>query len=299
MHDLSTRVRAVTTHEFLSSVRKAATHCGVSKSSVATWLKQADQKPRKPRVHKFPEASRIVSDIVCNDPRLTIDQITRRVMDRTGNVVSRSTVHRILHRLGFSNKVTSQCWKQQETDTQHPFFTHNPYNNVDLISIDESGFCTSDRPPRGWSQIGTRVHRGKPPRRKRLSALTAIDRHGIVATTLVYGGVKGQTFAEFLSKLPDGSNILLDNCSIHKSPEAKKVMASKLIVPIYTPPYSPWFNPIENAFGQAKSHFRKARLLGGDLEQDVCDSFSRVRSFREMFRSAEDKWHVVRDGHRP
>ena len=39
---------------------------------------------------------------------------------------------------------------------------------------------------------------------------------------------------------------------------------------LYTPPYSPWFNPIENIFGNIKTYFRK--------NKSISSSFNLVKS---------------------
>ena len=296
MHEIFTKIRAITVHEFLGSVRKVANMCRVSKSSVATWVNKGhgivDQSPRKKRESKLPCIQECIVSLLAIEPRRTLDQIAKCVTEEMSVKISRSHVHQTLRKMGFTNKITSQCWKKQETDQTHPFFDENPYDE-DLISVDESGFCQADRPAKGWGPLGERVHKGKPVRRKRVSAIVAINRKGIVALDLAYGGVKGSTFAGFIEKLPDGCRVLLDNCSIHKSPEVRETMARKRISPVFTPPYSPWFNPIENAFGQAKNHFRRARLLMGDLENDIRDSLSKVIGFDGMFRSSSKKWALL------
>lgn len=293
MHTLFTKVRSVTAHEFLGSIRQAARLCHVSKSSVANWVKKGTQvgEPplRKVRASKLPNIDANILSILDAEPRCTLDHLSKCLSEVTNVTISRSHVHRTLRRLGFSNKITSQCWKKQVTDMAHPFFDDNPFGG-EVISVDESGFCMASRPTRGWGRRGERVHRGKPARRKRISAIVAMSKSGFVAQQLVHGGVNGTTFAQFLETLPDDCKIILDNCSIHKAPIVRNTLTRKRIIPIFIPPYSPWFNPIENAFGQAKSHFRKARLEQGHLEDDVKESFSKVKGFEAMFRSSSDKW---------
>ena len=296
MHNLITKIKAITAHGFLHSTRKAGKAFGVSKSSVAKWLKMdhdPNSRKRKLRGAKYTMVDDFIRNLILEEPRVTLDHIASKINEKHEMDISRSSVHRALKRMGFSNKTTSQCWTKQEVDLGHPFFENDPYDDDAIISIDESGFCVSSRPTRGWGPKGDRVHRGKPPRRRRLSAIVAINKRGIVAQELVYGGVNGAAFASFLQKIPDGSRVLLDNCSIHKSAIVREAMAEKGIRVKFIPPYSPWFNPIENVFGQAKSHFRKARLAPKSLECDVNESFQKVVSFEGMFRSSRDKWKAI------
>ena len=39
---------------------------------------------------------------------------------------------------------------------------------------------------------------------------------------------------------------------------------------LYTPPYSPWFNPIENIFGIIKHNFRKNKMIKESFESITC-----------------------------
>jgi transposase len=43
----------------------------------------------------------------------------------------------------------------------------------------------------------------------------------------------------------------MDNASIHKG-AVVELLVSMGVVVLFTPPYSPWFNPVEEAFAQLK-----------------------------------------------
>jgi transposase len=58
----------------------------------------------------------------------------------------------------------------------------------------------------------------------------------------------------------------------------------------FIPPYSPWYNPVENAFAQAKARFQKLRLRSSDFVSDIMDSVASVRNFHGMFESASRMW---------
>jgi hypothetical protein len=51
--------------------------------------------------------------------------------------------------------------------------------------------------------------------------------------------------------------LILDNCRIHHSVEAKALLLANGIDFIFLPPYSPEFNPIEEAFSKFKSFIRR------------------------------------------
>ena len=50
----------------------------------------------------------------------------------------------------------------------------------------------------------------------------------------------------------------MDNLSSHKSNEVREIIEAAGATLLYLPPYSPDFNPIEQAFSKLKAHLRKA-----------------------------------------
>ncbi len=55
--------------------------------------------------------------------------------------------------------------------------------------------------------------------------------------------------------------MVMDNLSAHKSSRIRELIESKGCELIYLPPYSPDFNPIEEAFAKLKALLRKAPRL--------------------------------------
>ena len=50
----------------------------------------------------------------------------------------------------------------------------------------------------------------------------------------------------------------MDNLSSHKGPKVRSLIEDAGATLLYLPPYSPDFNPIENAFAKLKTLLRKA-----------------------------------------
>jgi hypothetical protein len=125
--------------------------------------------------------------------------------------------------------------------------------------------------------------------------LLVTDRCGIVAKRILAGGVKGHHVADFLKELPEGRQLLLDNASVHKTKEVEALCAKKRITLNYLPPYSPSYNPVENAFSQAKMKFRQLRLQGSDdLQGDIEKSVLVIKNFEGMFQSSKGMWQADR-----
>lgn len=247
---------------------------GVGKSTLARWVCESDRQIRQTR--RRPRAVDVVGEVVCSaveaDPFTTADDLVQAVRQTRGVDVSRSTIYRCLRAQGYTLKNAQRSSKHTQTDIRHTFFsrTASPYG-LNAISVDESSFCVNDRPRRGWSRRGVRVPKGRPLRRKRVSLLLAIGREGVIAHKTVSGSVTGTTFAEFVSELPDKRPVIIDNASIHKTRAVLKLLNTKGNTVAFTPPYSPWFNPVEFALSWIKRRFRRLgrQILTSETESGL------------------------------
>jgi transposase len=61
-----------------------------------------------------------------------------------------------------------------------------------------------------------------------------------------------------LPTLAPGDVVIMDNLSSHKRPSVRAAIEAAGATLLYLPPYSPDFNPIENAFAKLKALLRKA-----------------------------------------
>jgi transposase len=190
--------------------------------------------------------------------------------------VSRSTIYRCLHELGYSVKVAQRSRCHQALQLSHPFFAHSDPYSGDAISIDETSFCSSDRPRKGWGLKGVRVPKRRPGNRRRLSLILAIGHEGVVGYRTVSGSVKGSVFADFVRELPDGRPLIIDNASIHKTRCVKNACIGKSIEIRHTPPYSPWYNPVESTFSWMKRRFRHMQCVDEVRAATVQDGIEKV-----------------------
>jgi len=58
--------------------------------------------------------------------------------------------------------------------------------------------------------------------------------------------------------LSPGNIVVMDNLSKHKTPAVRDAIEAAGTKLLFLPPYSPNFNPIEQAFSKLKAHLRKA-----------------------------------------
>jgi len=67
------------------------------------------------------------------------------------------------------------------------------------------------------------------------------------------------SFTNFLRSQtwPRRTKMLMDNVSLHRTSRVREIADAAGWIILYTPPYSPWFDPIENVFGCVKNSYRR------------------------------------------
>jgi transposase len=86
---------------------------------------------------------------------------------------------------------------------------------------------------------------------------------GIAAPFVLDGPINRIAFEAYVDKvfvpeLRPGDIVVMDNLSSHKGPRVREMIEAAGADLLFLPPYSPDFNPIENAFSKLKAHLRKA-----------------------------------------
>ena len=102
--------------------------------------------------------------------------------------------------------------------------------------------------------------------------------HKLVEPMIYQGTADSNTvygyFENLLSKLKQGSIIILDNASYHKSTHLQKLFLKHKISIVYLPPYSPDLNPIENLWGTIKQKLRGYYDYTLSLFDNLCNVVS-------------------------
>jgi len=133
-----------------------------------------------------------------------------------------------------------------------------------FVFVDECSTNIALSPVYARAPIGERAL-GKAPRNwgKNVSLICAIDHQGVKPSMSVEGAVDGKAFENYLEnflapKLKRGQIVVMDNLSVHKSKVARELIEDAGCELLFLPPYSPDYNPIEEAFSKVKSILRKA-----------------------------------------
>lgn len=138
-----------------------------------------------------------------------------------------------------------------------------------LVFIDEFGASSNMTRRYARGPVGQRIVCRTPHGHwKMLSTIAAMSTSGILAAGTFEEAVDEDTFAAFVEqclvpKLCPGQIVVLDNLAAHKSPQVDAMIQAAGCRVMHLPPYSPDFNPIENAISKIKTLLRKrgARLL--------------------------------------
>jgi transposase len=133
-----------------------------------------------------------------------------------------------------------------------------------FVFVDECSTNTSLAPLYGWARRGERVHQ-KAPRNwgKNITLLSSIGKRiGMGASLVVEGSTNRTVFETYLEDvlcptLERGQVVVMDNLSSHKGERVRELIEGRGCELIYLPPYSPDFNPIEQAFSKLKSYLRE------------------------------------------
>jgi transposase len=133
-----------------------------------------------------------------------------------------------------------------------------------LVFVDEMGANISLAPLYGWSRRGERAFLSVPRNwGKNITLLASMSVEGMGECLAVEGSTTTAVFEAYLEgvlvpSLRPGQVVVMDNLSAHKGSRVRDLIESRGCELIYLPPYSPDFNPIEEAFAKLKALLRKA-----------------------------------------
>jgi len=134
----------------------------------------------------------------------------------------------------------------------------------DLVFVDECGSHTSLAPVYGYSPRGERVYLEVPRNRApNTTLLASMSVEGMGECLAVEGATTKVLFETCVERVlaPDlrvGQVVMMDNLSAHKSERVRELIEARGCEVLYLPPYSPDYNPIEEAFSKIKALLRKA-----------------------------------------
>ena len=168
-----------------------------------------------------------------------------------------------------------------------------------LVFIDETWASTNMARRYGRAPLGERLRAAIPHGHWKTTTLIAgLRLSGIVAPMVLDGPINGMAFQAYLEQvlapeLLPGDIVVMDNLSSHKGATVRAVAEAAGASLLYLPPYSPDFNPIENAFAKLKAMLRKA------AERTVDGLWSAIGRIIDDFLPAECRNYFTAAGYEP
>ena len=156
-----------------------------------------------------------------------------------------------------------------------------------LVFIDETWAKTNMTRLHGWAPRGHKLLAKVPQGHWRtLTFLAALRHDRIDAPCVIDGPINGESFLAYVQQillptLKPGDIVVIDNLGSHKSKAVRRAIHAAGAWLFFLPPYSPDFNPIEQAFAKLKALLRKA------AERTVEATWKRIGALVQTFTPHE------------
>lgn len=141
--------------------------------------------------------------------------------------------------------------------------------------IDETGTTTKMARLRGRSKRGQRCRAAIPHGHWKTTTFTAgLRLGGLTAPMVLDGPMNGIAFRVYVEQvlaptLGPGEVVIMDNLPAHRVSGVREAIEAAGATRLFLPPYSPEFNPIEQAFAKLKALLRKAGARTRDALWDA------------------------------
>jgi transposase len=122
--------------------------------------------------------------------------------------------------------------------------------------------------------------------------------NAVTAPLVLDGPMDGECFLAYVEQvlvpsLAPGDVVIMDNLPAHRVKGVRMAIESAAATLLYLPPYSPDFNPIEQAFAKLKALLRKAAA------RTVDDLWAAIAAALKAFTSTECQNYFVNSGYDP
>ncbi len=165
--------------------------------------------------------------------------------------------------------------------------------------IDETGASTKMARLRGRARRGQRCRSSVPHGHWKTTTFTgALRLSGMTAPMVIDGPMNRDAFRAYVRHmlaptLRPGDIVVMDNLPAHKGTETRGMIEAAGATLLYLPPYSPDFNPIENAFAKLKALLRKAAA------RTIVDLWTTIGNAIDQFTPTECANYFTAAGYEP
>lgn len=271
-------------------------------STICAWIAKYEKngyftrKQREQVYRKFGSVKRQwIIDLYRSEPVLFLEEARQKFRLHFQQSISCSAIWVILKEAGFSWKSIERRAIQIRDDEIVRFVKEMlsiPWDVYNLVFLDEVAFDNRDMlRNKGYGVVGKKIiYRGEFCRKPRLSFLCFLGLNGIVESFWTEGTFNRAKFFDNCKKFalnnpqveqyPGFNSVwIMDGAKIHCDPNIIRYLRSIGIIPVFLPPYCPFFNPIEIAFGLMKRHLRKTHHENSPILWDVIDTVNKFKNF--------------------
>jgi transposase len=290
--------RAIKAYIDLKSFRKAEKATSMPKSTIHRFfvkfnkqgiVKGTKRNKRKVQKRKLGKMD-FVLEMLARRPTITLDQV--RCAFPIDSRPCLSTIHRIIKSLGYKRRRIRKkyiyCSEQALKEKVQDFGIQ--VKNIDIasvISLDETGFISHTPGEYGYfdGPAPAKVEYGT--KREKVSCAMAVTTRGVLRYAVQDKAFNKNAFITFFKSIMDAKPInctyvLMDNIAFHHSKEIAEIATMYGVHILFTPPYSPRFNPIEMVFSLLKREYRTQRYDGTQFR---CAVETSLRTIRDRYTS--------------
>lgn len=302
MYSLQVRSIVVNIYRHLQSLSKTSLLVGIARSTIHRWSIDINRKMYPQRQCKVsnPQVQHVIVEFLNKNSLVTLRDVQEHIHKTCNVQVSMELVRLCLTKtLNMSNQkprlfpITSKTQQEERTRTFLANFVDLVHNKcTGVVAIDEVGFSNNVCPLKGWNKRNHKyaIFKKLSSDKQHISCCCSVNEEGQISVMTKRGYFNKETFLLFLQRqiYPTKTLILLDNVKFHHSKEVHDLCTQKNWILLHIPPYSPWFNPIENVFSIVKNHFRKSR--------DIYKAFQSVSksSITNIFKSLYQRTNLYK-----
>lgn len=178
-------------------------------------------------------------------------------------------------------------YKERSEQSRKSF--NEELKSVDLekcVYLDEMGVDQNTVQTHGWAEIGKKTYSeqiGGKVDRLSIVAGYLCDTKKTIAEFEFPGTMNQDLFNGWfeqmlLPELKPGTTIILDNASVHKSPEIIDIARSADCKVLFLPPYSPDLNPIEKFWANLKRAIRSVIRKSTSFQEAITIGYEKALS---------------------
>ncbi|MER9670841.1 IS630 family transposase [Mesorhizobium sp. M0203] len=292
------------------SARQAAARFGVGVSSAIRWIARAKIGELAPRPQGRRRASSLdaheafIVGLIEERKDITLNEMVERLVAEQSVRISRSALSAWLRGHGWTfKKKSAHALEQGRLDIlkrrRDWFDGQLDLDPAKLVFIDETGLSTKMARLRGRAPRGERCRAGVPHGHWKTTTFTgALRLTGMTAPFVYDGAMNGNVFLAYVEQvlvptLSEGDVVVMDNLPAHKAAGVRDAIEAAGASLLYLPPYSPDFNPIENAFAKLKA------LLRAKAERTIKALWDAVGAVVDLFTPAECANYFKAAGYEP